>query len=38
MTQEEKDVIDSFEGKENYIETFKNSNYYLSENKLKLLN
>ena len=38
MTQEEKDVIDSFEGKENYVETFKNSNYYLSENKLKLLN
>lgn len=38
MTQEEKDVIDSFEGKENYVETFKNSNYYLSESKLKLLN
>ena len=38
MTEEEKDVIDSFEGEDSYNETLINSQYYLSENNMKLLN
>lgn len=38
MTEEEKDVIDSFEGEDSYNETLINSQYYLSENNMRLLN
>ena len=35
---EEKEVIDSFEGEDSYTETVINSQYYLSDNNMKLLN
>ena len=34
MTQEEKSVIDSFQGEEDYVKTIQNKNFYLGEIKL----
>lgn len=37
MTQEEKRVIDSFEGERNYQKVINNPKYYLSYNSMNLL-